>query len=170
MLKIIFFVVTILLSVVFISAQSQLPNDLLKQMVNDGFDCHKTMEMNVKKFASQYLTLKKYDLNGDGQQEFIIYGSGSMCFGQQTYTWIYRKVNNRWNPLLEEGSGTVTTNKTSRNKFLDITLKSESLLSLYVHSYKFDGNQYQLCSTKFFTRSSTNRKFTLEQDDKGNCN
>ncbi len=171
MIKMIFFLIIILSMVASISAQSQLPNDLLRQMVSDGLDCPQTMEIGVEKFASEYLTLKKNDLNRDSQQEFIIYGSGSMmCFGQQTHTWIYRKVNNSWKALLIQGSGIVTANKTSSNKFLDITLRSEKLLDLYVHTYKFDGKHYQLCSTKWFTRSNANRKFALEQEDKGNCN
>jgi hypothetical protein len=129
--------------------------------------------MGFDKFAAEYLTARKVDLNGDGQSELIVETPrGGICWGAHgTETWIYRNVGGRWQQLFNsEGSGqSITVANTKTRGFLDIVLRSATVFDLYISDYKFDGNRYQACGTKYYSRSDPRGRFILKTVESGKC-
>jgi hypothetical protein len=92
------------------------------------------------------ITIKKVDLNKDGQSEyFAVLEEQAMCGAHANCPdWVYRKAGGDYQLLLSTHGQRLLVEKSSTNNFRD--LRSEGSDSAFENSvviYKFDGNKYQ---------------------------
>lgn len=111
------------------------------------------------------ITVKKKDLNKDGQPEFIVVlNEGVICGAHANCpNWVYRKAGSEYQLLLRTFGQRLLLQKTSTNKFRD--LRSEGSDTAFEGSfvdYKFDGNKYQAkgCYTRTYATKGKKEKIT----------
>lgn len=107
------------------------------------------------------ITVKKIDLNKDGQPEFIVVLGEEMICGAHANcpTWVYRKAGGEYQLLLRTFGQQLLLEKSSTNSFRD--LRSEGASSAFETDfsiYKFDGNKYQAKACYSRTYSVKGRK------------
>jgi hypothetical protein len=107
------------------------------------------------------ITVKKVDLNKDGQPEFIVVLGEEMICGAHANcpTWVYRKAGGEYQLLLRTFGQQLLLEKSSTNSFRD--LRSEGASSAFetdLSIYKFDGNKYQAKACYSRTYSAKGRK------------
>lgn len=129
-------------------AAAQEKNDLVQliskndEMVKSALSDGGVTAANLAKKMS----LKKIDLNKDGQPEYIVLLMDTYFCGAHGNcpNWVYRKTGGEYQLLLTASGETLTLEKTSTNKFRD--LRSEGSNSAFEGSgtvFKFDGNTYK---------------------------
>ncbi|MDX6695878.1 MAG: hypothetical protein QOF02_3481 [Blastocatellia bacterium] len=106
----------------------------------------------------QSLTIKKMDLNSDGQPEYVAVIEPQFCGAHGNCPhWIYRKTGGEYNLLLRTIGQELKLEKTSTKKFRDLRSSGSSSASEYNWTiYKFDGKTYK--SDRCFTQISTEGK------------
>jgi hypothetical protein len=100
--------------------------------------------------CSKMLDVEKMDLNGDGQNEFILWGNnGNLCGATGSCSlWIYEKENGKYKLLLRSGGYNAETKwfeiKNRKTKgYRNLLIKGHYSASETTHSlYKFNGNRY----------------------------
>ncbi|HEX8708214.1 MAG TPA: hypothetical protein VF723_08235 [Pyrinomonadaceae bacterium] len=109
------------------------------------------------------ITVKKIDLNKDGQPEFIVsLQEGGLCGAHANCpNWVFRKTGSEYQLLLRTFGRDLLLQKTSTNKFRD--LRSEGGDTAFEGSfvnYKFDGNEYQAkgCYTRTYATKGKKEK------------
>jgi hypothetical protein len=107
------------------------------------------------------LSVKKIDLNKDGQPEYLAGLEDSYFCGAHGNcpTWVYRKTGGEYRLLLVVNGETLALDKTSTNKFRD--LRSEGSNSAFESSgtvFKFDGNTYKESECYTVTYNEKNKK------------
>lgn len=103
--------------------------------------------------CSNALEIKEFDLNNDGQKEFLMRGKGfpfCSAVGNCAF-WIYQKKGKKYRKLLYSTDYTDITElpnqikKSRTKKFLDIVLKGhQSAADTSYDFFKFDGKKYRL--------------------------
>ena len=132
------------------SIAGNVPQPLIKQLINDDETVRRCVKERYERGETQlseYLSLRKVDLNGDGQPEFIIQGDddGIECLrgNRNAPAWVYTRVAQGYKLLLK-GANDFTPLRTSTNGWRD--LKSESgggAFTKYATIFKFDNRQYR---------------------------
>ena len=107
------------------------------------------------------ITVKKIDLNNDGQLEFIVVLNEEGICGAHANcpNWVYRKTGSEYQLLLRTFGQQLLLEKPSTNSFRD--LRSEGASSAFETDfsiYKFDGNKYQAKACYSRTYSVKGRK------------
>ncbi|HVE58620.1 MAG TPA: hypothetical protein VNB22_17430 [Pyrinomonadaceae bacterium] len=100
--------------------------------------------------CSEMLELQKTDLNGDGQKEFILWGSNlKLCGGTgNCHIWIYEKKKGKYKLLLQsvaynDASKWFEPKKAKSNGYRNILLKTHSTAAETTYQfYKFNGAKY----------------------------
>jgi hypothetical protein len=100
------------------------------------------------KSALKAMRVKKTDLNGDGQPDYLTEvrdEDGVMCTRGNCPRWAYRKSGNGYKKLLETSGTELLLEKTSTNGYRDLqSYEARDIPNEYfVYVYKYDGNQYQ---------------------------
>ena len=110
------------------------------------------------------ISVKKIDLNNDGQPEFIVVLEGPICGAHENCpNWVYRKTGSEYQLLLRTMGQRLILQKTSTNGFTD--LRSDGGDTAFEGSfvnYKFDGNKYQAkeCYTRTYATKTQKEKIT----------
>jgi hypothetical protein len=92
------------------------------------------------------ITVKKIDLNQDGQPEYMVtLEEGHLCGAHANCpNWVYRKVGGEYQLLLGTSGQQLLLERTSTNGFRDLrTEGASSAFETDFSIYKFDGNRYQ---------------------------
>ena len=114
------------------------------------------------------LTVKKMDLNADGQPEYVaVLNDVYFCGAHGNCpTWVYRKTGGEYNLLLSTGGQTLKLEKTSTEKFRDLRSSGSSSASEYNWTiYKFDGTTYKsdMCYSSVYTEGKKKPTVTSEK-------
>jgi hypothetical protein len=107
------------------------------------------------------MSVKKIDLNKDGQPEYIVVienvylcGAHGNCTNR-----VYRKTGSKYQELLAENGEMLTFEKTSTNKFRDLRLEgSNTAFESSGRVFKFDGNTYKASECYTVTSDGTGKK------------
>ena len=98
--------------------------------------------------ASEYISVKPVDLNGDGKPEYIVEGLKPPLMGMLAgYTWIYEKKNGEYVLIGDFGAPeNVTPLKSEHNGYRDIkvSLSLNSGQKVVHYKFEFNGNKYVL--------------------------
>ena len=112
---------------------------------------------------AKQMSVKKIDLNKDGQPEYIAILEDTYLCGAHGNcpNFVYRKTGGEYQLLLVTNGETLTLEKTSTNKFND--LRSEGSNSAFEMSgtvFKFDGNTYKesVCYTRTYAKKGNKSK------------
>ena len=119
------------------------------------------------------MSVKKIDLNKDGQPEYIVViENGYLCGAHGNCTnRVYRKTGSEYQQLLAENGEILTLEKTSTNEFRDLRLEgSNTAFESSGTVYKFDGNTYKEseCYTITFTEKDKKGKKVATKCGEGN--
>ncbi len=110
---------------------------------------------------AKVMSVKKIDLNKDGQPEYIaVIQNGFLCGAHGNCTnHVYRKSGSEYQELLAENGEMLTLEKTSTNKFRDLRLEgSNTAFEGSGTVYKFDGNAYKESECYTVTSDGTGKK------------
>jgi hypothetical protein len=120
----------------------------LTQLILKDKDVQEVIQQNGASAdaVTKGISVKKVDLNKDGQPEYIaVLEEQVMCGAHANCpNWVYRKAGGDYQLLLSTHGQQLLLEKTSTNNFRD--LRSEGSDSAFENSvviYKFDGNKYQ---------------------------
>lgn len=115
----------------------------------------------------QSLTIKKMNLNSDGQPEYVAVIEPQFCGAHGNCPhWIYRKTGGEYNLLLRTIGQELKLEKTSTKKFRDLRSSGSSSASEYNWTiYKFDGKTYKadMCYSSVSIEGKKKPKVTGEK-------
>lgn len=130
-------------------ATTQEKRGLLLQMARDTAQLNDAIYHSLGGFKSalKEMRVKKTDLNGDGQPDYIIGLQDEelgMCMKGNCPRWVYRKSGNGYKSLLSTTSAELSMERTSTNGYRDLRSSHDDAAGEHrVTIYKYDGNQYQ---------------------------
>jgi hypothetical protein len=107
------------------------------------------------------LSVKKIDLNKDGQPEYIaVIEDVNLCGAHgNCNNWVYRKTGSEYQLLLVTNGEKITLEKTSTNKFRDLRSEgSNSAFEGFGTIFKFDGNAYKESECYTITSDAKGKK------------
>ena len=110
------------------------------------------------------VTVKKIDLNKDGQSEYLATLSPFLCgVTGNCLTWVYRKTGDEYRLLLRTSGRDLLLEKTSTGGFRDLRMEAGHSADKQDFSiYKFDGNKYlaRACYTQTYSGKGRKPKIT----------
>ena len=112
------------------------------------------------------MTVKKIDLNKDGQPEYIVViENGYLCGAHGNCTnRVYRKTGSEYQQLLAENGEILTLEKTSTNNFRDLRLEgSNTAFESSGTVYKFDGKTYKAIECYTVTSDGNGKKGKMKK-------
>lgn len=129
-------------------ATTQEKRGLLLQMARDTTQLNDAIYHSLVGFkgALKAMRVKKTDLNGDGQPDYIIGLQDEelgMCTRGNCPRWVYRKSGNGYKSLLSTTSVALSMERGSTNGYRDLRSNYNAVGEHQVSIYKYDGNQYQ---------------------------
>jgi hypothetical protein len=106
------------------------------------------------------VTVKKIDLNKDGQPEYMVSLGPFLCGAHANCpAWVYRKTGDTYQLLLRTFGQQLLLEKASTGGFRDLrTEGASSAFETDFSIYKFDGNKYQAKACYSRTYSAKGRK------------
>ncbi|HWW76952.1 MAG TPA: hypothetical protein VNZ44_16245 [Pyrinomonadaceae bacterium] len=113
----------------------------------------------AEKELTQFLTVRKVDLNRDGRPEYdVALEAGGICgaLGNCPH-WIYRRAGGRYELLLHTRAREVTPQKTATGGYRDLRSEAgDTATENYFDISKYDGSKYR--TTDCFTRDYSGRR------------
>jgi len=112
------------------------------------------------------MSVKKIDLNKDGQPEYIVViENGYLCGAHGNCTnRVYRKTGSEYQQLLAENGEILTLEKTSTNNFRDLRLEgSNTAFESSGTVYKFDGKTYKAIECYTVTSDGNGKKGKMKK-------
>jgi hypothetical protein len=110
------------------------------------------------------ITLKKIDLNKDGQPEYLTTLGPFLCgVTGNCLTWVYRKTGDEYQLLLRTSGRQLLLEKTSTGGFRDLRMEAGNSADKQDFSiYRFDGNKYlaRVCYTQTYSGKGRKLKIT----------
>lgn len=143
-------------------ATAQEKTDLAQLILKDK----QVQEVGVSTDAvAKGLTVKKTDLNNDGQPEYMVVLNEAVICGahENCPNWVYRKTGSEYQLLLRTMGQRLILQKTSTNEFTDLRSDgSDTAFEGSFVNYKFDGNKYQAkgCYTRTYATKTQKEKVT----------
>lgn len=117
--------------------------------------------------SAQTMDVKKVDLNGDGQPEYIaeVGGEGGIFCGALANCprWIYRRTRGGFERIgYDDGSRRLTPRKTSTRGYRDLrALAGSTAIEDAIVIYKYDGSEYRAADC--FTRDHSGPRVKVKR-------
>ena len=122
----------------------EVPKEIVRQLLSGDEGLRKYVRVRPDGTAENLVAVP-LELNGDGEPELEVHGTGDICGAQNCAAWVFRKTARGYEMLLDADSvQTVKPQKTSTRGYRDIiTSMHGSAWDSGLTLYKFDGRRYR---------------------------
>ena len=141
----------------------EVPKEIVEQLMQDE-ELRKLIHLGENGRADN-LVAEPVELNRDGKPELKVHGIGDICGAANCETWIFRKVGNKYQMLLDAGSiQRIELQKTFSHGYRDLIASMHgSACDSDLTLYKFDGQKYQRVTCFFRTYRYPDRRGQMRE-------
>ena len=112
----------------------EVPKEIVRQLLSGDEGLRKYVRVRPDGTAENLVAVP-LELNGGGEPELEVHGTGSICGAQNCVAWVFRKTARGYEMLLDADSvQTVKPQKTSTRGYRDIILHARLGVGLRAHA------------------------------------